>query len=74
MFRERQAKGGWLQGPTPSDEKRLTQAPFQHGQGARDGRLRKPQHIGIIAAPMSAGARRAVKSVSPNTTYISAVR
>ena len=35
---------------------------------------RSAQHSGIIAAPISAGASRAVKSVSPNSTYISAVR
>ena len=30
--------------------------------------------VGIIARPISTGARRAVKFVSPNSTYISAVR
>ena len=35
---------------------------------------RRPKQNGIIAVPISAGASRAVKSLSPKTMYISAVR
>jgi hypothetical protein len=35
---------------------------------------RNPKQSGIIAVPISAGASRAVKSESPNSTYIAAVR